>query len=175
MGLRRRRRRVVERQAKACMAWTKLGIEPRASRMLSGCDTTTPCAHLIFASEVNYSRWAFLSARGIGTGPGKTNFSSFAEHGGARPADPRWRRRGLPHISSGPALARSRVTRRLEAQGLRTCWGENLKGSSQSSNSKQVRKSVSKASASGHQRAGLASLTAPASRRGRPPAPPPRG
>ena len=22
-----------------------LGIEPRASRMLSGCDTTTPCAH----------------------------------------------------------------------------------------------------------------------------------
>ena len=23
-----------------------LGIEPRASRMLSGCDTTTPCAHL---------------------------------------------------------------------------------------------------------------------------------
>ena len=30
-------------------AWKKqmdtLGIEPRASRMLSGCDTTTPCAH----------------------------------------------------------------------------------------------------------------------------------
>ena len=24
-----------------------LGIEPRASRMLSGCDTTTPCAHLL--------------------------------------------------------------------------------------------------------------------------------
>ena len=23
-----------------------LGIEPKASRMLSGCDTTTPCAHL---------------------------------------------------------------------------------------------------------------------------------
>ena len=23
-----------------------LGIEPRASRMLSGCDTTTPCAQL---------------------------------------------------------------------------------------------------------------------------------
>ena len=24
-----------------------LGIEPRASRMLSGCDTTTPCAHML--------------------------------------------------------------------------------------------------------------------------------
>ena len=24
-----------------------LGIEPRASRMLSGCDTTTPCAHVL--------------------------------------------------------------------------------------------------------------------------------
>ena len=24
-----------------------LGIEPRASRMLSGCDTTTPCAQLL--------------------------------------------------------------------------------------------------------------------------------
>ena len=24
-----------------------LGIEPRASRMLSGCDTTTPCAQLM--------------------------------------------------------------------------------------------------------------------------------
>ena len=24
-----------------------LGIEPRASRMLSGCDTTTPCAQLV--------------------------------------------------------------------------------------------------------------------------------
>ena len=27
-----------------------LGIEPRACRMLSGCDTITPCAHLTFAS-----------------------------------------------------------------------------------------------------------------------------
>ena len=25
-----------------------LGIEPRASRMLSGCDTTTPCALMTF-------------------------------------------------------------------------------------------------------------------------------
>ena len=24
-----------------------LGIEPRASRMLSGCDTTTPCAQVV--------------------------------------------------------------------------------------------------------------------------------
>ena len=35
-----------------------LGIEPRASRMLSGCDTTTPCARL------HGARWA-LQASGI--------------------------------------------------------------------------------------------------------------
>ena len=29
-----------------------LGIEPRASRMLSGCDTTTPCAQLQRDSEL---------------------------------------------------------------------------------------------------------------------------
>ena len=28
-----------------------LGIEPRASRMLSGCDTTTPCALEDFTKE----------------------------------------------------------------------------------------------------------------------------
>ena len=29
----------------ALMQVDTLGLEPRASRMLSGCDTTTPCAH----------------------------------------------------------------------------------------------------------------------------------
>ena len=30
-----------------------LGIEPRASRMLSGCDTTTPCAHLLALADTD--------------------------------------------------------------------------------------------------------------------------
>ena len=29
-----------------------LGIEPRASRMLSGCDTTTPCAQLMIPKSM---------------------------------------------------------------------------------------------------------------------------
>ena len=33
-----------------------LGIEPRASRMLSGCDTTTPCAHLLALADSNSTR-----------------------------------------------------------------------------------------------------------------------
>ena len=33
-----------------------LGIEPRASRMLSGCDTTTPCAHLLALADVSCLR-----------------------------------------------------------------------------------------------------------------------
>ena len=38
-----------------------LGIEPRASRMLNGCDTTTPRAREQLTwvrSFVNYKRWA---------------------------------------------------------------------------------------------------------------------
>ena len=31
-----------------------LGIEPRASRMLSGCDTTTPCAHMSSSAQLRY-------------------------------------------------------------------------------------------------------------------------
>ena len=34
-----------------------LGIEPRASRMLSGCDTTTPCARLIAQSRPTPPLW----------------------------------------------------------------------------------------------------------------------
>ena len=33
-----------------------LGIEPKASRMLSGCDTTTPCAQLAAMSNAMYMR-----------------------------------------------------------------------------------------------------------------------
>ena len=38
-----------------------LGIEPRASRMLSGCDTTTPCAQLIGLSNASLGLWIELS------------------------------------------------------------------------------------------------------------------
>ena len=35
-----------------------LGIEPRASRMLSGCDTTTPCAHTSMTNIMHI--WAIM-------------------------------------------------------------------------------------------------------------------
>ena len=43
-----------ERRRRASQMDT-LGLEPRASRMLSGCDTTTPCAHDISAHHDNNS------------------------------------------------------------------------------------------------------------------------
>ena len=44
------------------MQMDTLGIEPRASRMLSGCDTTTPCAHC-FDPNLESSLW-LLRRRG---------------------------------------------------------------------------------------------------------------
>ena len=77
-----------------------LGIEPRASRMLSGCDTTTPCAHLIPASEVNYSGWAFLSVRGKQNRARENKLLFFRRA---------WRR-----TSSGSSLATSGVAAQLQ-------------------------------------------------------------
>ena len=44
-----------------------LGIEPRASRMLSGCDTTTPCAHTAEHADAGHSEsWRRGAERGGG-------------------------------------------------------------------------------------------------------------
>ena len=42
-----------------------LGIEPRASRMLSGCDTTTPCAHDSACDHLIYKQIYCLRASSI--------------------------------------------------------------------------------------------------------------
>ena len=39
-----------------------LGIEPRASRMLSGCDTTTPCAQMSGAFHLEVKQFLFAFA-----------------------------------------------------------------------------------------------------------------
>ena len=44
MAQRVKRRKLPQRVMSPCIKVDTLGIEPRASRMLSGCDTTTPCA-----------------------------------------------------------------------------------------------------------------------------------
>ena len=84
-----------------------LGIEPRASRMLSGCDTTTPCAHLSFgiaASTVSVSATSLLRLaghrrQGSHDGPRQRDFQPFHEKplqapflqlsGGRRAAQPK--------------------------------------------------------------------------------------
>ena len=38
-----------------------LGIEPRASRMLSECDTTTPCAQMSIAFHLTVKQFLFAS------------------------------------------------------------------------------------------------------------------
>ena len=45
MGLMRNTFKLMEHVLTLKAEMDTLGIEPRASRMLSGCDTTTPCAH----------------------------------------------------------------------------------------------------------------------------------
>ena len=55
-----------------------LGIEPRASRMLSGCDTTTPCAHLTFAS--GFGCCLLCWSRGLNWMPSPSELSLVEQH-----------------------------------------------------------------------------------------------
>ena len=50
------------RRAAGAAPLDTLGIEPRASRMLSGCDTTTPCALLMiqYIKRINISSTTFV-------------------------------------------------------------------------------------------------------------------
>ena len=54
-----------------CSAKTKvdtLGIEPRASRMLSGCDTATPCAHSKAVPRQTFDRLSLFGPRATCSG-----------------------------------------------------------------------------------------------------------
>ena len=57
-------------KGKRCMAGSMdtLGIEPRASRMLSGCDTTTPRALLVIFGVLNASGQGYPRRKAALTG-----------------------------------------------------------------------------------------------------------